>query len=92
MDFGPIARLHCLVQQRQSHTLGLLFSAFGFTAPALDSVELLRPIRVLLFDQNDVEFGLQSAEKMRGMIHSKWALALKFGRANLPASADIGFF
>jgi hypothetical protein len=92
VGFGPVARLHVLVEQRQAVTLGLFFSAFGFTAAAADSAELLRPIRVLLFDQHDIEFGIRTAKSMRDTIHQKWLLALKFGRPNLPVSEPLGVF
>ena len=54
VDFGPIALLHSHVETRPAGTLGLFFSAFGYTTPALESAELLRPIRVMLFDSSDL--------------------------------------
>lgn len=83
IDFGPIARLHILVEQRIASTLGLFFSAFGYTAPALESAQLLRPIRVLLFDGIDLEFAFQNGENMRVVIERKWKLALKYARPNI---------
>jgi hypothetical protein len=92
VDFGAIARLHILVEQRFSNTLGLFFSAFGFTSPAVESARLLRPIRVLLFDGTDIDTALTSKRDMMDTVRKKWALGLKFADPYLKASTPIGTF
>lgn len=86
VDFGPIARLHVLASQRPEGTLGLFFSAFGYTRPAQASAQLLRPIRVLLFDEEDLPFMLKKAQNMKEGIQRKWKLALKHARPNIKIS------
>jgi len=86
VDFGPIARLHVLASQRPEGTLGLFFSAFGFTLAARASAQLLRPMRVLLFDGLDLAFALRKAQNVREAIQRKWKLALKHGRPNIRIS------
>jgi hypothetical protein len=88
-SFGPIALLHLLVEQRPVGVLGLFFSAFGYTVPAVESAELLHPIRVLLFDRQDLTWALGStpfAGRMAEMVRRKWMHAVKYGRPYGPAS------
>jgi hypothetical protein len=95
VDFGPIALLHSHVEMRPVGTLGLFFSAFGYTWPAQESAELLRPVRVLLFDGDDLEWVLNGGPfkgRMAEMVRRKWMLAMKYGRPYLPVSEWSGFF
>lgn len=62
VDFAPIARMHLLAEQRPVGTMGLLFAAGGFTAPAFDSAHILRPIRALLFPQADISLIAQTGD------------------------------
>jgi len=95
VDFGSIALLHAHVETRPVGTLGLFFSAFGYTPPALESAELLRPVRVLLFDRSDLMRALLGGSfkgRMVEMVRRKWMLAMKYGRSYLPVSELSGFF
>jgi hypothetical protein len=95
VDFGPIALLHTLVERRPVGTLGLVFSAFGYTKPALDSAELLHPLRVLLVERADLEWALASRAfrgRMAEMVRRKWALAVKYGHPHMPVSSVIELF
>ena len=94
VDFGPIALLHTLLESRPVGTLGLFFSAFGYTGPAIEAAEMLRPLRVLLFVRDDLEWALGPRNfkgRMAEMVRRKWMLAVKFGRphAKLPADLDL---
>jgi hypothetical protein len=86
IDIDPIFRLHLMTEQRPVGTMGLFFAASGYTAPALELVDRLRPIRVLLFDQEDLDWAVQSPGSMMQMVRRKWILAVKNGR---PYFAEI---
>jgi hypothetical protein len=95
VDVGPIALLNSHVETRPAGTLGLFFSAFGYTPAALESAELLRPVRVLLFDRSDLEWALTPGPfkgRMAEMVRRKWVLAMKDGLAHLPVSSTIELF
>jgi hypothetical protein len=91
VDFGPIALLNCRVEQRPQGTLGLFFSAFGYTPPALESAELFHPSRVLLFEHKDLVWSLEQKKfmgSMAEMVLRKWRLAVKYGRPNMPVANE----
>jgi hypothetical protein len=80
VDFGPIARLHVLTEAAPVGTMGLLFAAKGYTPPALNAIEILRPIRVLLFDRLDIETILAAKNlNFAQAVRSKWKAAIMFG-------------
>jgi len=85
VDFGPIARLHVLTESCPVGTMGLLFASKGFTWPAMDAIQLLRPMRVLLFDQDDIECILDAEDRNFTMaVRLKWKAAIIYGRPNYP--------
>ncbi len=95
VDFGPIVLLHDIVERRPAGTLGLFFSAFGFTGPATDCAGFLRPIRVLLFDAKDLNWALQQEPfkgSMKEMVRRKWLHSVMFGRLNKPVSDPLELF
>jgi hypothetical protein len=104
VDFGPIALLHAIVAARPAGTLGLFFSAFGYTPAAHAGAELLRPLQVLLFDTTDLEWALgqpivnkRADEKrfkgrMAEMVRRKWLLALRSGRPSVPVTDVLELF
>jgi hypothetical protein len=96
VDFGPIALLHALVDLRPVGTLGLFFSAFGYTAPAVESARLLRPLRVLLFDKDDLGDALAEGKTFKGrmaeIVRRKWALAVQTGRPHVSVLTPIELF
>jgi len=79
----PIFRLHLMAEQRPIGTMGLIFSMSGFTAPALELSDRLRPIRVLLFNDLDIDWALRSGEGMIELVRRKWALAVRSGRPHI---------
>jgi hypothetical protein len=95
VDFGPIVLLHDIVDRRPAGTLGLFFSAYGYTYPATECAELLRPIRVLLFDADDLNWALQQESfkgSMREMIRRKWFHTVMLGRLDKPVSDPLDLF
>ena len=84
IGIDPIYRLHALVEQRPVGTLGLFFSPSGYTAGARQSAEHLKPIRVLMFWPEDLEWALLEQGRMMEMIWRKWTLAVQFGRPAMP--------
>jgi hypothetical protein len=95
VDFGPIALFHTLLESRPTGTLGLFFSAFGYTYPALESAELLRPVRVLLIDQEDLAWVLGKGSfkgRMGELVRRKWLAAVKLGPSFVAADQGIELF
>ena len=82
VDFGPVAHFHAILDRRPVGTLGLFFSAFGYTVPAAESAALLHPMRVLRFDHVDLNWALAHKSfngRMLAMVRRKWRLAVKYG-------------
>jgi hypothetical protein len=95
VDFTPIALLQTLLDTRPVGTLGLFFSAFGYTAPAWESADRLRPVRVLLFDQFDLNWALAKKAfkgSMAEMVRRKWLLAVMNGCVSRPLNTPIDLF
>jgi hypothetical protein len=95
VDFGPIALLHAQVGTRPTGTLGLFFSAFGYTPPALQSTDRLQPVRVLLFDREDLGWVLAKRPfkgSMAELVRRKWMLAVKSGSPYLKVTTPIELF
>jgi hypothetical protein len=81
-DFGDIAKFHARINQRPPGTFGLLISAFGFTAPALESATLLTPLCVLLLSAENVTEGVVSKTAWKAMLESSWLDALQYRMPN----------
>lgn len=95
VDFGPIALFHAQLDRRPVGTIGLFFSAFGYTAPAGDSADLLHPMRVLRFDRLDLGWALAHKTfkgRMLAMVRRKWMLAVKNGPARVQLTDTIEVF
>lgn len=95
VDFSPIVLLNDIVDRRPAGTLGLFFSAFGYTNPAKDCAEFLRPIRVLLFDRDDLDWALQQEPfkgSMKEVVRRKWLQAVMTGRIAIPAPETLELF
>jgi hypothetical protein len=92
IDIDPIYRLHVIVEQRLVGALGLFFSASGFTVPAVEKARALRPIRVLLFEADDLNWALQRPGSMMTMVQRKWLLALKEGHPNARVVQPVDLF
>lgn len=95
VDFAPISLLHALLDLRPVGTMGLFFSAFGYTKPAEELATLLRPHRVLLFYREDLAWALPAANlskakaakefqgRMIDVVRRKWMLAVQYSRPNI---------
>ncbi len=84
VGIDPIFRLHLMAEQRPVGTLGLFFSISGFTSPAPELSERLRPIRVLLFAAKDIEWALRVGAGMMELVREKWTRAVRSGRPHSP--------
>ena len=84
-DFSSVANLHLHVESRPVGTLGLIFAAKGFTTPAIESAFILRPIRVLLFNNKDLEYALTSRDFLKAL-RLKLKYVTKYGIASFDIS------
>ena len=57
----------------------MIFSAFGFTKPSLETAMLHQPLRVLLFDGYNLMEGVGSGKAWRDMVRRTWVRAVKYG-------------
>jgi hypothetical protein len=89
VDFGPLARLQILAELRPLGTMGAFFSAWGYTEAALELAHILRPMRVLLFTPEDIEFAITSQDFARAL-RVKWESAVLHGRGTLAVSSLSG--
>lgn len=87
LNFEPIARLHLMAERRPPTTIGLIFAPFGFTAPAVESAQELRPLRVLLLDRPDIELALRKHD-MLTVVRVKYRDAVKYGRTGKALTMD----
>lgn len=78
LSFNPIALLNHRVEQRIIGTVGLFFSASGYTDPARESAQYLRPIRVLLFDGTELNRAIETRDLVQ-LVKEKWIGAVKYG-------------
>lgn len=104
VDFAPVALLRALIEARPAATLGLFFSPFGYTVPAIESVRMMRPIRVLLFDANDLLWALPAVGwskaralaafrgRMMEMVRRKWLLAVRKATPFGDVAEDLALF
>lgn len=81
VDFGPIGRLHLLASQRPPGTMGLIFAARGFTLPAVESIQYLLPMTVLLIGPDDLSRAIELSD-FRRVIRVKLREAIQFGVAS----------
>jgi hypothetical protein len=78
--FDPIARLYLQVGRRPQGTMGLFFSR-TYSQAAEELVKELRPIRVLLFRTNEIDWALtrEPPLDMLEVVRRKWRTALESG-------------
>ncbi|MFY0522996.1 restriction endonuclease [Archangium gephyra] len=62
IDFDAIAKLRARLARRPTQAMGAIFSIRGFTDPAKVLAQFSTPINVLLWDADDIEYGLTSAQ------------------------------
>jgi hypothetical protein len=83
------------MDSRPVGTLGLFFSAWGYTLPAAESAAMLRPMQVLLFGGNDVRWALAGRPfqgRMAEMVRRKQMLAVKYGRPDREVTDVVELF
>jgi hypothetical protein len=80
VPFEPIARLHLQVGRRTEGTLGLFF-ARNYSDAAVELAKELRPIRVLLFRANEINWALtrERPRDMLALVRRKWHRAVEEG-------------
>jgi hypothetical protein len=79
-SFDPIARLYLQVGRRPEGTVRIFFSQ-AYTRAAEELVKELRPIRVLLFRTDEIDWALTRPRPldMLEMVRRKWRAALELG-------------
>ncbi len=77
-SFDPIARLYLQVGRRPLGTMGLFFSQ-AYSPAARELAAELRPIRVLLFRNDEIQWALtrESPLDMLDIVRRKWRAALE---------------
>jgi hypothetical protein len=83
--FDPIARLYLQVGRRPRGTIGLFFSQ-AYSPAAEELARELRPIRVLLFRTEEIQWALtrEPPLDMIEVVRRKWRLALEQARPDYP--------
>ncbi len=84
VDFTSLAKFQLAIERRPIGTLGLFFSVSGYTDAALELVAVLRPIRLLLFNREDLEMAIREKDLVL-IVRNKWQRAVQWGDATLPA-------
>lgn len=79
IDYADLALLIDQVGKRPSGTLGLFFAPFRVSKPAIVGAGGSNPIRMLLFQREDLEWAIRRRDMM-GLVRRKWRLAVQFGR------------
>lgn len=91
IPFEPIARLHLQVGRRPDATMGLFFAGL-YSEAALELTKELRPIRVLLFRADEIDWALtrEPPLDMLEVVRRKWRRAVEEGRPDSLLSEDRG--
>jgi hypothetical protein len=87
IDFAPIARLRSQLARRPTHAMGSIFSLHGFTAPARVLAQFATPINVLLWNADDIEYGLIRSA-MRSGLQKKFRYAIEHGFSDYSLLAE----
>ena len=78
IDFNPISKLRSVLARRPSQAIGSIFSIEGFTRPAKVLAQFSTPINVLLWNADDIEYGL-TRKAMRIGLQTKFRHAVEQG-------------
>lgn len=92
IDFAPLAVLNLRVTKRPVGTLGLFFSVSGYTPPAVECIHEFQPLRVLLFDADDLRDMLRSPKSMLSLVQRRWGVAVQYGRPYPPRTQPVETF
>jgi hypothetical protein len=78
INFDAIAKLRSRLARRPTQAMGAIFSMHGFTDPAKVLAQFATPINVLLWDADDIEYGL-TRRAMRTGLQKKFRHAIEHG-------------
>ncbi len=78
ISFDAIAKLRTQLARRPAQSMGAIFSMRGFTNPARILAQFATPISVLLWDKDDIEYGL-TRRRMRWGLQQKFRHAIEHG-------------
>lgn len=78
VDFGPIAKMKMQLMRRPPATIGCIFSVLGFTEPAMILTRFSAPHSILLWEADDIEFGL-AQEDMGKVLQLKHRYLTMYG-------------
>jgi len=86
-SFDAVARLYLQVGRRPRGTIGLFFSQ-SYSKAAEELARELRPIRVLLFRTEEIQWALtkESPLDMLEIVRTKWRAALELASPDFPVS------
>ncbi len=90
LDAVPILELRQRLQRRPAAVMGMVFSARkGFTEPATRLLAMLSPLRILLWDHDDLREGLDSRGGMVDILREKWRKAIWYADPYSPRGAAL---
>ncbi len=79
VNVEPIAKLRNQLLRRPSSTIGLIFSAGGFTDPARVLASFLAPQTILLWDRNDIDYCVRN-KRVCDPLLTKYRVCVEEGR------------
>lgn len=77
VDFAPIAKLAAHLRRRPANTMGIVFSAQGFTDPARESVLLSGSCQILLWEGDEIEWAMSQSGRFTEGLLTKYRQAVK---------------
>lgn len=90
LDAVPILELRQRLQRRPAAVMGMIFSARkGFTEPATRLLAMLSPLRILLWDHDDLREGLDARGRMVDILRKKWREAIWYADPYSPRDPDL---
>ncbi len=81
LSIEPIAKLRNQLLRRPSNAIGAIFSATGFTEPALVLTQFLAPQTILLWESNHIEYCIKNKYFKKGLLE-KYYHAIEEGFTN----------
>jgi hypothetical protein len=87
LNIEPITKLKAHVESRPTSTIGLFFSAFGISVPALYEAGRLRPVHLLIFQRVDILWAIKRRDILN-LVKRRWQLAVKYGRIDYELDRD----
>jgi hypothetical protein len=78
---GPLALLWSQLARRPATTMGMVFTLKGFTEPATALTNMTSPVRLLLWEPDDLEPAIAEG-RMRDALKFKYRYAQEYGLAD----------